>query len=331
MAVSLTSISGDTDFPYAEGETARLLRQHDWSAAMLGSLHDWSPTLRAATGLILASPVPMAVIWGPDGIMLYNDAYATIAGACHPTLLGMSIKDAWPKLAAFNAHVITSVLAGKALRYRDRELVLTCGGAREKIWADLAYSPLRDAAGIPVAVLAIVTDTTARVLAEREVAAQHQRLRTMFDQAPGFIAILEGPDHVFSFVNQAYNRLMGSRNVVGRSVADSVPEAGSHGLLRALDTAYRTGKPYVVTDFKFAIADAAGGVEDHYLDFVYQPLRDVDGEICGIFAHGSDVSERVLAGEALRRSRMEYQRLNDALIMANNILSTPASKPGSAG
>ena len=103
---------------------------------------------------------------------------------------------------------------------------------------------------------------------------------------------------------------------------DAVPEADGHGLVRALDSAYATGKPFVANDFKLAIADDQDRVEDHYLDFVYQPIRDADGDVCGIFAQSSDVSERVLAEDALRRSRQEYRKLNDPLILANNILSS---------
>jgi len=330
--VSAISASGDAAFPHGSGEAARLLREHDWAATPLGPIIGWSAGLRAVTDLMLASPVPMAVMWGQDGILFYNDAYATIAGSRHPMLIGMPIKAAWPEITDFSANVMTTVLAGKTLSYRDREMVLMRRGDPETIWVNLDYSPLRDEGAAVVGVLAVVTETTARVLAEREVAAQRDRLRTIFDQAPGFIAMLEGPEHVFTFVNQAYNRLIGSRNAVGRTIRDAVPEAVGQGLVRALDTIYTTGKPFVASDFKLAIADEYGGVEDHYLDFVYQPIRDGEGHVCGVLAQGSDVSERVLASEALRRSRQEYRKLNDALIMANNILSSlPRTEPGSGG
>lgn len=330
--MSATATMGDAGFPHGSGEAARLLRAHDWAATPLGPLSGWSPSLRTVTDLMLASPVPMSVMWGADGILFYNDAYAIIAGARHPNLIGMPIEAAWPEIADFNDVVMTTVLAGRTLSYRDREMVLTRRGDPEKIWVNLDYSPLRDEAGNVFGVLAVVTETTARVLADREIAAQRDRLRTMFDQAPGFIAMMEGPEHVFTLVNQAYNRLMGSRNAVGRTVRDAVPEAVGQGLVRALDTVYTTGKPFVASDFKFAIADERGGVEDHYLDFVYQPIRDGEGQVCGIFAQGSDVSERVLASEALHRSRQEYRKLNDALIMANNILSSlPRTEPDAGG
>jgi PAS domain S-box-containing protein len=307
-----------------------MVRAYDWAETPIGPVETWQPGLCAVTTMMLSSSVPMAVLWGRDGILLYNDAYIAIAGNRHPELFGRPIQQAWPEVAEFNAYVLTTVLTGKSLSYRDMEMALARNRDADRLWVNLDFSPLLDDNGVPAGVLAIVTDTTDRVLAEREIAAQRDRLRIMFDQAPGFIAMMEGPEHVFTLVNQAYNRLMGSRNAVGRTVRDAVPEAIAHGLLRELDAAYVSGKPFVANDFKFAIADARGRIEDHYLDFVYQPIRDADGQICGIFAQGSDVTERVLATEALHRSRQEYRKLNDALIMANDILSSvPQAKPGS--
>lgn len=319
--MTLQLATGTIGLSLGDGEAARLIAGLDWGATPLGPIAGWSSSLRYVTAMIVRSTRPIMVLWGEQGIMIYNDAFARIAGARHPRLLGQGIREGWPEVADFNEHVLATVFAGRSLAYCDQELVVRRNGEPERVWADLDYSPLLDDHGEPAGVLAIVTETTERVLAEGRTVAQLDRLQTMFDQAPGFIAMMEGPEHVFAYVNQAYVRLMGPRQVVGRTVRDAVPEAIGQGLVALLDAAYRSGAPFVAHEFKFAVPDLRGRIEDHYLDFVYQPVRNASGEICGIFAQGSDVTERVLAEAALRTREEEYRRLNDALIVANEMLA----------
>lgn len=127
-----------------------------------------------------------------------------------------------------------------------------------------------------------------------------RRLRQMFDQTPSFIALLKGPDHIFEFANAAYQRLVGARDVVGKPVREAIPEAVGQGFLKLLDEAYASGEAYVGCDTALLLpeqTDGSGG--QRYLDFVYQPLKDPDGTITGIFVEGIDVTERKRASDEL--------------------------------
>jgi PAS domain S-box-containing protein len=314
-------------FPPGQSELSHLIRAHDWAGTALGPIAGWSATQRAIVAMMVLSAVPMAAMWGAEGIMVYNDAYAAMAGPRHPMLLGSPVRDAWPEFLELTEQFMRVGMAGGTLTKRDYELELTRSDRAESAWLNLDFSPLLDETGAPAGVLAIVTETTGRVLAERDLAGQQSKMRAMFDQAPGFIAMMEGPEHVFVLINRAYTTLMGPRNVIGRTVRDAVPEAIGQGLVAALDDAYRSGKPFVGSDYKFAIPGEEGRIEDHYLDFVYQPIFDDAGTVCGIFAQGSDVTERVLAERELRESRAEYRRLNDGLLMAHDILGLVTRPP----
>ena len=152
------------------GELGALVRAHDWASTPLGRSRAGRRACRTAVGLILLSPVPIVMLWGEDGIMIYNDAYSVFAGGRHPRLLGSKVREGWPEVAAFNDHVMKVGLAGGTLAYRDQELTLYRNGEPEQVWMNLDYSPVLDESGRPGGVIAIVVETTARVLAEQQQA-----------------------------------------------------------------------------------------------------------------------------------------------------------------
>ena len=172
------------------GNAAALIRQYPWERTSLGPIEGWSQTLKVATALIVQSPVPIVMLWGPDGFMIYNDAYSEFAGARHPTLLGSKVREGWPEVAQFNDHVMQVCLAGGTLKYRDQELTLHRPGVAEQVWMNLDYSPVLDEHGEPVGVIAIVVETTMRVLAERRIEATLVSERAQSELREQFIAIL---------------------------------------------------------------------------------------------------------------------------------------------
>ncbi|MFM0729936.1 response regulator [Paraburkholderia sediminicola] len=157
----------DHGCPGWNGEMARRISEFDWTATDLGAIESWPRSLIATVQMLLASPVPLVLLWGKPGYMIYNDAYAIFAGGRHPYLLGCQVEHGWPEVADFNRHVMLTCLAGGTLSYRDKELVLLRDGKPEDVWMDLYYSPVADDSGAPAGVLAMVVETTARVLTER--------------------------------------------------------------------------------------------------------------------------------------------------------------------
>ncbi|CAJ0691268.1 response regulator [Ralstonia holmesii] len=162
-----------------KGEMAQRVLAFDWAATQLGPIQDWPSSLHAAVQMVLASPVPLVMMWERHGYMIYNDAYAEFAGGRHPYLLGCPVELGWPEVADFNRHVMDVCLGGGTLSYRDKELVLLRNGRPEDVWMDLYYSPLPDDNGRPAGVLAIVVETTERVQTERERQAAEQALRQL--------------------------------------------------------------------------------------------------------------------------------------------------------
>lgn len=164
---SVTDIT--IDFLSGGGEVGELIRQFDWSRTPLGPLAHWPPSMVTAVSMVLGSPVAMVLLWGEEGIMIYNDAHARIAGNRHPRMLGQPVRQAWPEVSGFNDRVMRMVLAGGVLSYHDQQMVLERSGTPEQVWFDLDYSPVLNERGVPVAVLSVVAETTSRVIAERQL------------------------------------------------------------------------------------------------------------------------------------------------------------------
>jgi len=150
-----------------QGEMAQRIRAFDWSSTALGPIGRWPASLTNTVQTVLASPVPLVLLWGEHGYMVYNDAYSAFAGGRHPYLLGCPVELGWPEIADFNRHVMDTCLAGGTLSYRDKELVLLRNGKPEDVWLDLYYSPVPGDDGAPSGVIAVVVETTERVLTER--------------------------------------------------------------------------------------------------------------------------------------------------------------------
>jgi len=284
---------------------ARLIRAFDWSTTSIGPIEGWPQSLQTITGFMLRSPVPLVLLWGEDGVMIYNDAYSIFAGVRHPQLLGSKVREGWDEVADFNDNVMRVGLAGGTLAYKDQELVLNRTGQPEQAWMDLDYSPVPDESGDPAGVIAIVVETTERVLAGRRAEAEQERQRRMLSQMPGFVGVVTGPEHVYEYVNDAYVKLSARADFIGRSFAQVFPDLVGQGFHELLDKAYRTGEANVSRGMALRLH---GAEEPLYIDFVFEPIRDDAGEVTGVFIGGYEVTEAHRAAHALRALNADLER-----------------------
>ncbi|WPP01546.1 ATP-binding protein [Pseudomonas sp. HR96] len=161
------------------GEMAGRIREFAWETTQLGPIEQWGQALSGAVQFLLGSPVPLVMLWGEPGYMLYNDAYSGFAGGRHPFLLGKPVEVGWPEVADFNRNVVNTCLAGGTLSYRSLQLQLFRNGQPEDVWMDLYYSPVPGDDGAPAGVMSIVVETTAHVLSERQRKVAEQSLREL--------------------------------------------------------------------------------------------------------------------------------------------------------
>lgn len=291
------------------GDMARQIRALDWAATPLGPIENWPQPLRFALGVALGSSFPSAIYWGPDFHLLYNDAWAPIPAERHPWALGRRGAEVWPDIWDVVGPQMEQVLAtGEGFAVFDQLLPMVRNGRRQESWWNYSFTPIRDEQGAVVGVLNQGSETTRVVLAERARVAEVERLRGLFQQAPGAVALLHGPDHVFETANPAYFDLVGRRDIVGKTVAEALPEVRDQGFVALLDRVFRDGTAHRATSMPVQLARTPGApFETRMVDFVYQPILDGNGQTTDIFVQVSDVTERVTAEAALRRSEERLQ------------------------
>jgi PAS domain S-box-containing protein len=166
---------------------------------------------------------------------------------------------------------------------------------------DDSGAPIWDDEGKLAGIVLVFRDITERKLAEKATLRARTRALEVLQQAPVFFALLQGPDHVITMVNPLYLRLVNYRDVLNKPVRIALPEAVEQGFIEILDKVYQ-GEQFVGKGHRYQVA-AGGGLpaDDRYLDFVYQPLREADGEVSGVIAVGIDVTEQKEAQGALQR------------------------------
>ena len=283
-------------------EMATRVGEFDWAGTPLGPICAWPVALRIAVGICLNSRFPMFVWWGPQLINIYNDGYIPMLGARHPAALGRPARDSWNDIWDIVGEQARQVMERNEATWNDRVFLrMERHGYPEETYFTWSYSPILDENGRVAGLFCAVTEETQRVFAERDrsrlltqVEQERARLAEAFAQAPSFLAVLRGPEHVFEYVNPSYETLLGNRALAGRSVREAVPEVQGQGFFEILDRVYATGEPFVGRGMRVGL-ERGGKLEDVFIDFIYQPMRDPEGRVVGILAHGSDVTAHQLA------------------------------------
>ncbi|MDB5394357.1 MAG: sensory box histidine kinase/response regulator [Rhodospirillales bacterium] len=328
MITQRLSNSTPLDFIAGGGEMGALIRAHDWSLSSLGPPQAWPQSLRTAVRLLLNTGHPMYIFWGKAGACLYNDAYRqSIGPERHPASLGRPVREVWAEIWDVIGPEVERVMAGLSATWNVNRLIpITRNGRREDVYWTYSYGPIDDATapnGIG-GVLVVCTETTGTVLAEQRRAQETVRQRRLFERAPGFIAILRGPDHIFEFVNDAYSRMTGGRDYVGRSLRQAFPDLSGQGFFDLLDDVYASGRRFVAhgrpVRFQKSLDTAP---EERFLDFIYEPMVGEDDKVTGIFVEGHDVTEArmaILALSVAERRQASLVELSDRF----RILDDPA-------
>ena len=280
------------NFLKGAGEMVNRIRAYDWASTPLGPIEGWPQSLKTATGLIVQSPVPMVMLWGAEGVMIYNDAYSVFAGRRHPELLGSNVLDGWPEVAEFNDNVLKVGLAGGALAYRDQELTLNRTGVPEQVWMNLDYSPVIGEDGEPAGVIAIVVETTERVLADRRAGLEQAR-GTTWQVTPDLMGALNSNGY-FETSNPAWQTILGwsEAEVASMSIFEMLHPDDVERTQAGFDLT-QIGQPAIRFPNRYRRKD--GGYR--WISWVGVPENGI------VYCTGRDITDEVAAQEELAQAQ----------------------------
>lgn len=230
-----------------------------------------------------------------------------------------------PYAPGYDSIGVRALLVVPLIRHGALAAVLYLHEAQARRWTEEEVALAQDVAERTWATVERARADERRRRAEaalsQQLASERNRLRTLFEQAPGFMAVLRGPEHVFELANAAYLRLIGPREVIGKRARDALPDVEGQPFFDLLDSVYRSGKPYFENEARLMLRPAPEGpLLERYVDFVYQPVTEPDGKVSGIFVEGYDVTERVHAYHALREAD---RRKDEFLAMLAHELRNP--------
>lgn len=303
---SVQPASSSPPFLRGGGELGELIRRYDWTASGLGRPCNWPQSLKTITALLLASPVPIVLLWGDKGIMIYNDAYSVFAGGRHPRLLGSEVRKGWPEVADFNDNVMRVGLAGGTLAYKDQELILHRSGQPEQVWMDLDYSPVCDESGQPAGVIAIVVETTQRVLARRHIQHSEQRLRALVN-ATADLTYRVSPDWREMWQLDGQGLLQDNTEPTTAWLETYVAPQDLPRVRAAIDYCIAHACSFDMEHQVRRLDGSEGWVHSRAV-----PLRDERGDVLEWFGAATDISARKQAEDTLRSNESRLQFL-DAL------------------
>ncbi|UJW85596.1 PAS domain-containing protein [Devosia sp. SL43] len=308
-----------------QNPTLKLINDYDWASNSLGPIPDWPESLKGAVRVMMAASTPMVMMIGPDGVLVYNDAYGDFAGNRHPAIFGQPATLAWPEIADFNRAHIARGLSGESLILRDQELVLDRHGRMESGWMDLHYSPVLNNDGMPLGTLCIVHETTNRVTAEKALADSELRFRTLADTMPQMVWSTL-PDGFHDYYNARWYEFTGVP-------AGSTDGEGWNGMFhpedqeRAWSTwrlSLATGEPY---EIEYRLRHHTG--EYRWTLGLALPIRDSSGTIVRWIGTCTDIHATKLAAEERELVAQELShRIKNIFAVLTGIISLSArSRP----
>lgn len=131
------------DFIMSNGEVSRLLRYRISTCPQLGDPGSWPQSLRTAISICLYAPIVSAIYWGPDFILLYNDAYAEVLGDRHPSALCRPFREVWPEMEHILEGQLKLVLdTGQSFTVKNQKLAyLKSSVVTETFWS-YSFTPI---------------------------------------------------------------------------------------------------------------------------------------------------------------------------------------------
>ncbi|WP_460352389.1 MULTISPECIES: PAS domain-containing hybrid sensor histidine kinase/response regulator [unclassified Pseudomonas] len=301
-----------------------LIARTDWSRTPLGASGTWPQSLRTAVDIVIHSPMPMLLLWGPQLTQIYNNGFAMLAGSKHPHAFGQPAHLIWPELQDFTDPIYRAVLQGQVRTYSERRFTLQRGGIESDFWLDLTYSPIRDENTQVAGILVTAIETNER----RRIALELQRrseesLKAQRDTEERLQLALAATDAVGTWDwDIGEDRFIADAHFAQLHGIDPA-HASQLPISDYLQGVHPEDRALIARSIKHCITHGTEYAEEYR-------LLKADGELRWVFARGRcykdhhgrpvrflgaalDLTERKHTEQALRQSQTELQLIINAM------------------
>jgi PAS domain S-box-containing protein len=264
--------------------------------------------------MVLQSPIGICVLDGSTLVSeIVNESFIEIAGKTHDEIAGKYYWDTFAEAKQFYEEPLQRVVdEGFPYFANEVEMMLIRHGKEENIYVTFVYAPLKSREGVVKKVIVWVLDNTQQVIARNKIEEADKRFRNTVKQAPVGIAILRGADYMVEMANEAYLQLVDreEQNLVGKRLFDALPEV-KEAVKVLLDGVLNTGIPYHGYEVPIPLK-RNGKVDVYFFDFLYHPLKEMDGTNSGIIVTVTEVSEKVDSRQKIEQNEERLKIVVDA-------------------
>lgn len=289
------------------GSISERIEAIDWKNNPLGDLEEWPESLKNSLNLCLNSPFPMLICWGPEMVMLYNEGYTDFLKQPYAAL-GRPAKDIWEDIWDTIGPLLEGVkTTGKRILLEDQLFCLEKEGRKRERYFTFSYSPLRNHEQL-MGILTIIHETTEKVVNERLMKLEKERMQRILNLAPAAVCMLEGPDLAFEWLNHNYQQFLPGRDLLGKPILEAIPEINGtiHAILKDV---YQTGKTFEGKEVLVPLfRSESETMEDLYFNFVYQARLNLQQEIDGIIVFAYEVTDFVKARNMAEKLALQVEQ-----------------------
>ncbi len=266
---------------------------------------------RILRATILQSPVAICILRGPQQVVeIANQRMYELWGRGAEELLHRPIFDGLPEARNQGLEELlhTVMTTGEAQMANEHPVVLPRNRQNETVFINFVYHPFREGDGHVSAVIAVAIDVTAQVLARKKIEESEQKFRSLVEQAPVAICMVSGTNYVMEIVNNSMVEILRkpAADLLHRPVFEGLPETRNQGFEQLLQHVYATGERVNANEYPLQLK-RNGEVMNRYINFVYEPIKEINGTVTGVMAVAIDVTEQVTARRQVEESSEELQ------------------------
>lgn len=277
---------------------------HELHDCTIGRPENWKPELKTAVSIMLNCDFPAFIIWGEDLCLLYNDSCIELLGSKHPSAFGRPVAEVWEEISQNVRPVLDKPMHDRASSRENASFTVHQRGINENTGLVFASTPIYLNAGEVGGVYCSSSRSVSKLPAEKSVDEEIKLLYQLVEQAPGFFALVTGPEHVFEFANNAYRQLVGRDDLIGKPVRNALPELADQGYFQILDNVYASGEPFFGKRLPVKFHSTKGNkLEEHLVEFFFQPFFYSGRTTHSILIQGHEVTEHKRAEDELRSSQ----------------------------